>query len=72
MYLYVCMLRLTTCVSALSGMMLSQITSARKQIVKPAVDHCWMIRVHPKMMSRHHVNNHLTTILEESWGGGYN
>lgn len=56
-------------VSSLSVMMLSQITSARKQIVKRAVDHCWMIRAHLKMTSHHHVNNHLITTLGESWEG---
>lgn len=59
----------TSSASALSGMMLSPITSARKQIVKRAADHCWMTRVHRKMMSHLHVNNHLITILEGFWGG---
>uniref|UniRef100_A0A8D3DU73 SLIT-ROBO Rho GTPase activating protein 3 n=1 Tax=Scophthalmus maximus TaxID=52904 RepID=A0A8D3DU73_SCOMX len=40
-----------------------------KQIVKRAVDHCWMIRAHLKMTSHHHVNNHLITTLGESWEG---
>lgn len=52
-------------------MMLSLITSARKQTVKQAADHCLMIRAPPKMTSRHHVNNHLITVLEESWEGRY-
>lgn len=63
---------LTSSGSVLLGMMLSQITSAKKQIVKQAVDHCWTIRVHPRMMPHHHANNHLIITLEESWGGRYN
>lgn len=64
-------LLLITSLSAVLGMMRSQIIWARKQTVRRAVDHCWMKKAHPKMTYRHHVNSRLITALEEAWGGGY-